>query len=122
MTAAPTCLTQLSQDTFADGGADVEEKSNQLQSADSTLLTADRNEFLTPRVPVRNKVFYKSNFIPVVTPPENNASSDTVRPPDIHDKGANSNDHRVCIDMLNDDSDDDMVPKKRFKDKVTLLL
>ena len=47
-----------------------------------------------------------------MTPPENNVPSDPIRPPVIPNKGANSDDHQGCIDMSNDDTDDDTVPKR----------
>ena len=106
----------MTQDTFDDDSRDKEEKNYHLQSANSTLTTANQNIFSTPRVHAQNKASSQSNQIPVVTPPVINIPSYTIRPVGIPNKGANSNDHQVCIDMLKvntDDTVDDMVPKKR---------
>ena len=102
----------MTQDTSDDGGREEDEKRNQIQSDHSTHATANKNIFSTPHVHVRNKDSYQSNLIPVVTPPENNVPSDPIRAPGIPNKGANSDDHQVCIDMSIDDTVDDMVPKK----------
>ena len=83
----------MTQDTADDGGGDEEEKNYQLQSTNSTLATANQNISSTPCVHDQNKASSQSNRIPVVTPPEINIPSDTIRPAGIPNKGATSNDH-----------------------------
>ena len=46
-----------------------------------------------------------------MTPPEKNVPLDLIQPPTISNEGANRVDHPAVIDMSNDDSDDDTVPK-----------
>ena len=113
LTKVPLFSTQLTQNNNDAGGEDVEEKSNQFLSADSAVATVVQEVFLTPCLPVRNKVFSESNYILVATHPDN-IPSNTIQTPVDDDKGANSDDHNKSIDISSDnDSDDDMVNESR---------
>ena len=77
-TTSTNILTQMSQDTYDDGGGINQEPGYQLQIPDNIPATATHNSYVTPSVDLQNKPIAKMKHVHVVTPTKSTTQSNTI--------------------------------------------